>query len=68
MSELMDGVGIGALVLCLHDRDIGVVLDIYPWRNEAAVFWSKDGLCTSETVTNYNSHVFKILIEGKDDT
>lgn len=65
MSELMDGVGIGAVVLCLHDGDIGVIVDTYPWRNEAAVFWNKDGLCKSETVTKYNSHVFEILIKGK---
>jgi len=64
-DELMDGVSRGAIVLCRRDKDIGVVLETYPWRNEAAVFWNKDGLCTSETVTNYNSHVFKILVEGK---
>jgi hypothetical protein len=65
MPEFMDGVGIGALVLCLHDGDIGVIVDTYPWRNEAAVFWNKDGLCKSETVTKCNSDVFKILIKGK---
>ncbi len=65
MSELMNGAGVGAIILCLHDQDIGVVVDTYPWRNEVAVFWNKDGLCASETVTNYNSHVFKILVEGK---
>ena len=66
MSKLMDGVGVGAVILCLHDQDIGVVLDTYPWRHEAAVFWNKDGLCESETVTNFNSHVFKILVKGKE--
>ena len=66
MSELMDGVGIGAVVLCLHDGDIGVILDTFPWRSEAAVFWNKDGLCESETVTNLNSHVFKILVRAKE--
>jgi hypothetical protein len=65
MPELMDGVGVGAVVLCLNDGDIGVVLDTFPWRSEAAVFWNKDGLCKSETVTKSNSHVFKILVEGK---
>ena len=67
MSELMDGVGVGAVILCLNDQDIGVVLDTYPWRSEAAVFWSKDGLCTNETVTKYNSHTFKVLVKGNDD-
>ena len=66
MSKLMDGVEVGAVILCLHDQDIGVVLDTYPWRSEAAVFWNKDGLCESEGVTKTNSHVFKVLIKGKE--
>ena len=65
MTELMDGVGIGAVILCLNDGDIGVVLDTFPWRSEASVFWNKDGLCETETVTKSNSHVSKILIKGK---
>ena len=66
MSKLMDGVGAGALVLCLNDGDIGVVLEAYPWRNEAAVFWIKDGLCESETVTKCNSQTFSILVKAKE--
>ena len=65
MPELMDGVGVGAVILCLHDGDIGVILDTFPYRSEASVFWVHDGLCETETVTNSNSHVFKILVKGK---
>ncbi len=67
MSELMDGVGVGALILCLDDGDIGVVLETYPWKNEAAVFWIKDGLCVGENVTKYMTEIFSILVEVDDD-